>query len=433
MESTRENKKIDAIIQDELFKHLNKQQVVRRYNLYSAEKFLRKKYGTKFFKRTVEMLELKGKCKFIPMNILSILKAWRDFFLKINVYNSLPDHLEEFLLRCSLAFDKWSPEDEDNGLAKFLSPHDMARVESFMEYIKDILLPSYANTWFNYARIEVESPEKMNGKPDLFLADLELNLNFLRRSWVENSNSLPQRAFLEETFMIEVFHTQPLYQIYERTDDDGDIIFPPDFVEKAIEDKDLESLQRMLFSRFELNVWTSYISNIFVGVGMLDVEGDSEHVLLFETDIKANPSERDIIYYLVGASLRKAIGCLLTVPKQIASKDICTSCQESIITAVSLSKEEASKIFDPRELRTTSRRECTEKSFLYPNMTIYKLFVSIYESHIKSVLINPMTISLTKDQTEIYLEHNIIESPEFIELYELILKCCRQKEYLAKR
>ena len=51
-------------------------------------------------------------------------------------------------------------------------------------------------------------------------------------------------------------------------------------------------------------------------------------------------------------------------------------------------------------------------------MTIYKLFVSIYESHIKSVLINPMTISLTKDQTEIYLEHNIIESPEYIELYE---------------
>ena len=48
----QEKKKIDAIIQDELFKHLNKQQVVRRYNLYSAEKFLRKKYGTKFFKRT---------------------------------------------------------------------------------------------------------------------------------------------------------------------------------------------------------------------------------------------------------------------------------------------------------------------------------------------------------------------------------------------
>lgn len=83
------------------------------------------------------------------MNILSILKGWRDFFLKINVYNSLPDHLEEFLLRCSLAFDKLSPEDEDNGLAKVLSPHDMARVEYFMEYIKDIYYYPLSDCYYN--------------------------------------------------------------------------------------------------------------------------------------------------------------------------------------------------------------------------------------------------------------------------------------------
>ena len=52
----------------------------------------------------------------------------------------------------------------------------MARVESFMEYIENILIPSYANTWLSYAKVEIDSLEKMNGRPDFFLADLELNL-----------------------------------------------------------------------------------------------------------------------------------------------------------------------------------------------------------------------------------------------------------------
>ena len=62
------------------------------------------------------MKGIKGKEKFIPRNILGILKGWREFFAKINDYNSLPDHLDNFLLRCMVAFDNWLPEDNDKDL-----------------------------------------------------------------------------------------------------------------------------------------------------------------------------------------------------------------------------------------------------------------------------------------------------------------------------
>jgi hypothetical protein len=143
--SRLEKKKyVDEILIHKLFKHLNKSQVKCRLNLFCSEVFLRKKYGTLFFKNTIKMKGIKGKEKFIPRNILGILKGWREFFTKINYYNSLPDHLDNFLLRCMEAFENWSPEEKDKDLKSVLSKHDMARVESFMEYIENILIPSYA-------------------------------------------------------------------------------------------------------------------------------------------------------------------------------------------------------------------------------------------------------------------------------------------------
>jgi hypothetical protein len=66
---------VDEILDHELFKHLNKQQVMRRLNLFCTEAFLRKKYGNLFFKNTIKMQDTNGKENFIPRNILGILKA----------------------------------------------------------------------------------------------------------------------------------------------------------------------------------------------------------------------------------------------------------------------------------------------------------------------------------------------------------------------
>ena len=454
--TTRERKHfIECLLSDSLFKHLNKSQIMRRHNLFTTEVVLRRRYGAQFYHATNAMSTIEGPGKFIPMNILVILKEWRQYFVRINEYNSLPDHLDKFLQRCTQAFVDWTPRDNDNGIDKVLSIEDMARVFSFMEYIKNILMPSYANAWASYAVVEVESPEKMNGRPDLFLADLELNLNLLRRSWVESPFSIPQLAFFEDTFMFEVFESEILYGIYERFDsDEGYIIFPPEFVRQAVEDNDLTSLKRMLFSVFELLVWKAYVHNIFIDIGTLDIDDDSDNesdndiTLQNDPEITedqqvegyalkggkvANTSERDIIQYLVGAALRQALSCLQTVPPKKLRIQDCQRYQRNIVESFILTKERALEEFSPRDLRTSMTRETTPGAFFYPNLEVYNLFLSAYENHIKPALENPIAMGLLKDQSESFLEYSIVESAEYYRFYDMVFECCANCEFVAER
>lgn len=389
------------------------------------------------------------------MSILSILKEWGQFFMRINEYNSLPDHLNFFLQRCTQAFSDWAPTDNDNGLDKVLSLEDMIRVYSFMEYIRNILLPSYANAWVSYAVVELESPEKMNGRPDLFLADLELNLNLLRRSWVENQVSVHQLAFYEDTFMFEVFESAILYNTYNRFDNnEGYIIFPPEFVTLAVEGNDSTSLKKMLFSIFELLVWKSYVNNVFINLGMVDIDDDSgnesEDDAVSQHDLEitegqqeggkalkggkvANCNERDIVQYLVGAALRQALSCLQTVPPSKISQEICQRYQRNIVNHCILTKDEALAVFNPRDLRTSISRESVQGAFFYPSQRVYNLFLSTYENYIKPCLANPVAMGLLKDQSESFLEYNMMESSEYNELYGLVLECCENCEFAAER
>ena len=147
----------------------------------------------------------------------------------------------------------------------------------------------------------------------------------------------------------------------------------------------------------------------------------------------ANHFERDIIYYLVGAALRKGLGCLLTVEPSIASKSLCNDSQVAIVSRLVIDKEKAEERIDPRYLKTTKTKECKDGSFLYPNEEVYDLFVSVFENHILSALDNPMTICLVKDQIESFLEFSILESKEYFQLYDLIYDCCRENMALTER
>lgn len=51
---------IDHLLNDVIFKHLTKAQIMRRHNLFTTEVVLREKYGTKFFNATVAMRDIDG-------------------------------------------------------------------------------------------------------------------------------------------------------------------------------------------------------------------------------------------------------------------------------------------------------------------------------------------------------------------------------------
>ena len=64
----------------------------------------------------------------------------------------------------------------------------------------------------------------MNGRPDLFLADLELRLGLERRIWVANE-SIVKSAFYDDTYMLDIFQPNAtLYSNILRRDSNGNII-----------------------------------------------------------------------------------------------------------------------------------------------------------------------------------------------------------------
>jgi hypothetical protein len=129
------------------------------------------------------------------------------------------------------------------------------------------LLATYCNTWADFTHIEVETPSKMSGRPDLFLSHLELDLLVLVRELIKNNGSCVHRAFFAQTFLFDVFSGGPqtLYEQSCRFDDQSVEVFAPAFVLDAVErPHNVKPLQRMLLASFEKSCWTAYRDNLFI-------------------------------------------------------------------------------------------------------------------------------------------------------------------------
>ena len=66
---------INALLESEDFKHLSRQQILRRHNLFAAEVILRNQYGTLFYKGTLGMISGDSHKGFFESNILKILQG----------------------------------------------------------------------------------------------------------------------------------------------------------------------------------------------------------------------------------------------------------------------------------------------------------------------------------------------------------------------
>ena len=333
------------------FEHLSRNQVTARYHLYYHELTSREYFGVKFYKATLSMISEEN--PFVEHHILAILSDWRRrFCMDINPYNWMPDQLDSFLHRCEVALLVWTPE---LSLEEVLSVEDYARAESFATYYREFLLTTYCNTWADFTHVEVETPSKMSGRPDLFLSHLELDLLVLVRELIKNDTSIVHRAFLEQTFLVEVFSCGPqtLYNQPRHYDDHGGEVFAPPFVVDAVERCNYRPLQHMLLASFEKSCWTAYRDNLFIetvamdhSAAVVDDHDDSDDLsdsdsddldseegfeatsdpevsstlktnkLLPGINRKATVFERDTLYYIVGCSLRQALGSLVTAFKQ---------------------------------------------------------------------------------------------------------------------
>jgi hypothetical protein len=96
----------------------------------------------------------------------------------------------------------------------------------------------YVRNDFVNSAVEIESL----GRPDLFLADLELRLGLERRIWVANE-SIVKIAFYDDTYMLDIFQPNAtLYSNIPRRDSNGNII------------KEALLARYLLFNQYQMNI-----------------------------------------------------------------------------------------------------------------------------------------------------------------------------------
>jgi hypothetical protein len=106
----------------------------------------------------------------------------------------------------------------------------------------------YVRNDFVNSAVEIESP----GRPDLFLADLELRLGLERRIWVANE-SIVKIAFYDDTYMLDIFQPNAtLYSNIPRRDSNGNII------KEALLARYLLFNQYQMFRFFKCSFYSSF-------------------------------------------------------------------------------------------------------------------------------------------------------------------------------
>jgi hypothetical protein len=133
---------VGLLLETDEFRHLSRQQVTTRFHMFNAEITNRHFFGTQFYDATTSMMEEEN--TFIEYHILSILSDWRRRYnMNVNPFNWMPDQLDLFLQRCEGALQAWTP---GQSLEEVLSVEDHARMLSFANYFRAILLTTYCNT-----------------------------------------------------------------------------------------------------------------------------------------------------------------------------------------------------------------------------------------------------------------------------------------------
>ena len=380
--------------------HLSKQQISGRWHAFVFEKSLRSNFGRRFFDASRRMVDE----NFVENSLILVFHECRTMFLESNPYNAIPDCLESFLHTCSENIVRFRGGER---VASFLNPMECFIYQSFVDYCNQILMPSYGNIWGKFSILEKNKPEVMGNRPDLFLSDMEFQLRLSVRRWISNpTTNSPQHVFNNCTFMKEVYETIPLFENFEQFESNGERLWPPLFVIEAVQNKNLAPLQRSIFAVFEINFYNIYVSQLFVNANCKVVEQDDVENVMVEENIEATTAwERRMIYYILGAALRKG----LDVSRENVREGNFLGSKDEVLQGGI--KEDDMFYIDIRDF--------TGSSLYFPKCDVFEIFINIFENILKPVTTSTVNTSLLGANLASYFTAAIEVSDATNKLYEL--------------
>lgn len=273
------------------FHHLKLSQLQRVGVSYVGELYVRRKVGS-VYARTTEMLRtVTNETKlFLESAAFSALCRIHAAF-SCNEYQGLPIQFGAFVSRVSdyarAAFlNDSTDKNMQSAMLSGYSESDNEAVHSFKYFICDCLLPSYQKLWDEFALCENSGSRDANttkGRPDLSLADAEVQLWETRRSWRVAGSEMLQ-LFFAMTFAgvcipdghsgdsTSTNNTSVVdYSVLFESHSVGSIAYPPPYVLLAIQHGDFGPLKSLLFGTFEEAVYSFYSQHLLIQSRVLNV------------------------------------------------------------------------------------------------------------------------------------------------------------------
>lgn len=196
---------VEGILLKPRFSHLKASQVKRVVTNYVGEMRIRRGVGALFLETTNAMAQ-KGSvfAHFAAVTSLCRMKALAD----CNEYNAMPAEFYNFLARVALFYDAAARAVFEETAEKdhILWPADIDRISSFAQFGRLYLLGYYRQCWemFSLKENTAAATTQTQGRPDLSLADLEMNINVERRLWRTEQHPM-LRLFLAPHMRARVF------------------------------------------------------------------------------------------------------------------------------------------------------------------------------------------------------------------------------------
>ena len=177
-----------------LLENLNVGHIRTQWNKYQNEFVLRRRVGASYYEASKEMATKKN----VAEILFEIIKCWRELFCgcdhpELNV----PRKILKFMDRCVLAEAAMA---DNRDIENILLAEDADRLQSLVVYVRGIIT-IYANMWANFSSLERNPNHQVSTRPDLIVADLELDLYSKRTKWASRPEiNGPQYQFFQSTW-----------------------------------------------------------------------------------------------------------------------------------------------------------------------------------------------------------------------------------------
>jgi hypothetical protein len=394
-------------------------QILRCLANFTSEKLLRENHGKGLADATKRMME-----KDNGFALQAVISALIDMgnYASTDEVNAIPTDLRDFI-------DRWKNysicKAAGLSLTGILHSTDQVDMNSLVEFVRNAELPNYLAIWLEFSKVEFDTSEELRddckGRPDLFLSNIEELATLKRYNMNKDPNSplfqffykfTCMRKFILETAPKDFYHSNS-YRV-EAQDP---------FVSESVMAGNKIPLMILLRTSFEMSIYENYNKHLIAQAYLASVQGDSEtsgntddffteneldgedKFLDLDLDIQNDSEDEDdisnmkkrieensyvdtsilkILYYILGAAIRSALGILRTLLKKLGYDDLLEEILQCITNALSITLDDSKHQNLPYHL--IESRQTKIGALILPSCGIFKIIIDLEENLLKPLL-----------------------------------------------